>query len=113
MITFDAVSIVTTAVTLNAITSTTTTDTLVISYVELSPPLGNAVVMVQQGSVVLGVFTPNQPQRRLDVRPDGTFTSQDGAWSGTLPGWTAAVAALSLSLDGLLLGSGVVTGTAA
>ena len=69
--------------------------------------------MVQQGTVVLGVFTPNQPQRRLDVRPDGTFTSQDGAWSGTLPGWTAAVAALSLSLDGLLLGSGVVTGVAA
>ena len=113
MITLNSVSIVTTAVTLNAITSTTTTDTLVISYVELSPPLGNAVVMVQQGTVVASVFTPNQPQRRLDVSPEGSFRSQDGAWSGTLPGWAPAVAALSLSLDGLLLGSGVVSGTAA
>jgi hypothetical protein len=62
--------------------------------------------------MVNGVFTPNQPQLRVDVQSDGTFRSQDGTWSGTLPTWSAALTALASSLDGLLLSAGLVQGTA-
>jgi len=68
--------------------------------------------MLDRGTMVNNVFTPNQPRLRVDVAADGTFRSQDGQWSGTLPNWSASLAALSASLDGLLLSAGLVSGTA-
>jgi hypothetical protein len=96
----------------NSVTTTNTTDTLLISYVELGFASGSVCAMIQRGTVVNGVFTPNQPQLRVDVQSDGTFRSQDGTWQGTLPTWSAALTALASSLDGLLLSAGLVQGTA-
>ena len=111
MIKLSPASITTTTAVFNGVTSTTVTDTLVVSYVELNLPAGSVVAMLDRGTMVDGVFTPDQPRLRVDVQADGTFLSQDGAWSGTLPNWSVALKALASSLDGLLLSAGLVTGT--
>jgi hypothetical protein len=112
MITLSPASITTSTVVFNGVSSTTLTDTLLISYMELNFPTGSVTAMVQRGTMVNGVFTPNQLQLRINVNSDGTFASQDGTWSGTLPNWAATYAALLLSFENLLLSSGLVTGTA-
>ena len=113
MIKLNAASTTTNTSVFNSQTTTTVTDTLVIAYVELNLPAGSVVAMIQRGTVVNGLFTPNTSQLRIDVQSDGTFSSQDGSWSGTLPNWSASLAALSASLDGLLLSAGLVSGTQA
>jgi hypothetical protein len=112
MITLSPASITTTTAVFNEVSTVTTTDTLRVSYVELNLPAGSVVAMLDRGTMVDGVFTPNQPRLRVDVAADGTFRSNDGVWQGTLPNWSVALKALAASLDGLLLGSGLVTGTA-
>jgi hypothetical protein len=113
MITLSPASITTTTAVFNGTTLVTTTDILIVSYVELNLPAGSVVAMIDRGTMVEGVFTPNQPRLRVDVDADGTFRSQDGVWSGTLPDWSKALPALASSLDGLLLSAGLVSGTAA
>lgn len=112
MITLSPESITTSTAVFNGVTSTSVTDTLFVSYVELGFASGSVCAMIQKGTMVDGVFTPNMPQIRVDVQPDGSFLSNDGAWSGTIPNWAATLAALRAPFDGLLLGSGLVTGTA-
>jgi hypothetical protein len=112
MIKLDAASTTTNVATFNGKDTKTVTDTLVVSYVELNLPAGSVVAMLERGTMVDGVFTPDQPRLRVDVQADGTFLSQDGAWAGQLPNWPKALGALASSLDGLLLSAGLVTGTA-
>ena len=112
MIHLDAASTTTSTSVFQGTTTTTVTDTLLVSYVELGFESGSIVAMIQRGTVVDGVFTPKQPQLRVDVSADGTFRSNDGNWSGTLPNWSVALKALAASLDGLLLSAGLVSGTA-
>ena len=108
----DAAFVTTSTAVFNGVTTTTTTDVLQVSYVELGFVSGSVTAFVQKGTMVDGVFTPNMPQIRVDVSPDGTFHSSDGAWSGTIPNWAATLATLRAPFDGLLLGVGLVTGTA-
>ena len=112
MIKLDAASTTTSTSVFQGETKTTVTDTLFVSYVELGFESGSVVAMIQKGTVVDGVFTPNLPQIRVDVSPDGTFRSNDGVWLGTIPNWTATLAQLRAPFDGLLLGVGLVQGTA-
>jgi hypothetical protein len=112
MITLAAPSVTTSSSTFNGVVTTTVADTLFVSYVELGFASGTVTAMIQKGTMVEGVFTPNLPQIRVDVYSDGTFRSNDGLWSGTIPNWTATLASLRAPFDGLLLGSGLVTGTA-
>ena len=112
MIKLDASSTTTSTAVFNGVSTVTTTDTLLISYMELSFPMGSVTVMVQRGTMVNGVFTPNLSQLRINVNPDGTFASQDGTWSGTLPNWAATLKVIAGQFDGLLLSAGLVSGTA-
>ena len=113
MIQLSAPSVTTSSSTFNGVVTTTVTDTLFVSYVELGFASGSVCAMIQKGTMVAGVFTPNMPQIRVDVSPDGAFRSNDGAWTGTIPNWAATLATLRAPFDGLLLGVGLVTGTAA
>lgn len=98
--------------TFNGVSTTTVTDTLFVSYVELGFESGSVTAMIKRGTMVNGVFTENQPMLRVDVQPDGTFRSNDGVWIGTIPNWTVALAQLKAPFDGLLLSAGLVQGTA-
>jgi hypothetical protein len=112
MITLSPASITTSTAVFNGVTSTSVTDKLFVSYVELGFESGSVCAMIQKGSMVDGKFVSNLPQIRVDVASDGTFRSNDGLWAGTIPNWTATLASLRAPFDGLLLGSGLVTGTA-
>lgn len=111
MIKLSAPSTTTVTSVFNGVTSVFITDTLHVSYVELNLPAGQVSAMIQRGTMVNGVFTMTQPQLRVNINPDGTFHSQDGAWSGTLPNWSTALATIAASFDNLLLSAGLVTGT--
>ena len=95
----------------NGTTITDVTDTIFVSYIEISFANGTVTAMIQRGTMVNGVFTVNYPHLRVDVAPDGTFQSQDGLWSGTIPNWTASLSAIAAPFDGLLLSSTVTSGT--
>lgn len=47
----------------------------------------------------------------VDVHPDGSFSSRDGAWKGTVSAAPQITAGLKAAFDGFLLASGAVTGT--
>lgn len=113
MITLSPASITTETSVFNGATTVKVTDTLLITYMELSFVAGSVMAMIERGTMVNGVFTPNQPKLRVEVQPDGTFASQDGTWFGTLSNWAATYAALAVNFENLLLSSGLVTGTAA
>ena len=68
----------------NGATTTKTTDTLRISYVELGFESGSVTAFIQKGTVVDGVFTENMPKIRVDIASDGSFRSNDGNWSGKI-----------------------------
>ena len=114
MINLSPASITTTTAVLNGVSTVSTTDTLLVSYVEIGFASGSVTMVVQQGSMVgsPAVFTPNLPQIRVDVAPDGTFRSSDGKLTGTIPSWPATLAALRTPFDGLLLSNGLASGTA-
>jgi hypothetical protein len=71
MITLSPASITTTTAVFNEVSTVTTTDTLRVSYVELNLPAGSVVAMLDRGTMVDGIFTPNQPRLRVDVAADG------------------------------------------
>lgn len=108
----DAPFVTTSTVVFNGITTVNTTDTLFLSYIEISFESGTVSAFLQKGAVVNGAFVPNLPKIRVNVNPDGTFSSSDGVWSGIIPNWSATLAALAAPLDGLVVGAGLVTGTA-
>ena len=111
MIQLGANDVTSTTKVFNGTTITQTTDTLFVSYIEISFESGTVTAMIQRGTMVNGVFTVNYPQMRVDVASDGTFKSQDGLWSGTIPNWNASLSAIAAPFDGLLLSSTVASGT--
>jgi hypothetical protein len=91
---------------------TTITDTLVVRYVEISFTDGSFLAIIDQGTVINGVFTDTGAPLRVDVRADGSFTSRDGSWTGTVATLSAFIAGFKTAFDGFVLASGAVTGTA-
>jgi hypothetical protein len=90
---------------------TTITDTLVVRYVEISFTDGSFLAIIDQGTVINDVFTVTGTPLWVDVRADGSFTSRDGAWKGTVATLSTIVAGLKTAFDGFVLASGAVTGT--
>lgn len=95
----------------NGVTTTTLTDTLFVSYIEINFESGTVSAFIQKGTIVNGDFVCNLPKIRVNVNPDGTFSSSDGQWTGTIPNWSPTLAALASPLDGLVTGAGLVSGT--
>ena len=85
MITLAAPSVTTSSSTFNGVVTTAVTDTFCVSYVELGFESGSVCAMIQKGSMVDGKFASNMPQIRVDVASDGSFRSNDGLWTGTIP----------------------------
>lgn len=117
MITLATASQTTSTTVFNGVTAVNTTDTLFISYIEIGFGTGTVSAMIQKGTMVNGAFTSNLPMIRVNVNPDGSFSSNDpsgpkGGWSGTIPNWSATLAALAAPLDGLLVAAALVQGTA-
>ena len=95
----------------NGVTTTSQTDTLFVSYIEINFESGTVSAFIQKGTVVNGAFVCNLPKIRVNVNPDGTFSSSDGLWTGAIPNWSPTLAALAAPLDGLVVGAGLVAGT--
>lgn len=114
----------------NGVTSTTTTDTLRVSYAELDLIGGNVMAMVERGYVTPAVtasaegvtpvvaaapatFVATLPKLRIQLSADGKFSSTDGSWAGTIDPAVSAgfVASLRAGFEAFVLGSGAVTGT--
>lgn len=118
MIKLDPQFITTQQSTFDGSTSTTITDTLFVSNVSLDFTTGALYATIQRGTVIqfdsnTSSFQSNFPSLQLTVNPDGSFMSNDGAWSGSLGGAVAGlVAALRAQFDQFILASGGVTGTA-
>jgi hypothetical protein len=119
MITLDAKSSTTSTTVFDGVTTTTTTDTLFVSYIEIDFMSGTVSAFIQKGFVdKSGVFNPTLPKIRVNVNPDGSFSSQDpadrngGVWSGVIPNWSPTLAAIAAPFDGMVAGAGLVTGTA-
>jgi hypothetical protein len=113
MIKLDAAYIKAVTSVFDGVTSTSITDTLEVSYAEIDFVVGNVMAMVQRGTVINGVFTPNLEQLRIQLNADGTFASTDGTWVGAIPAAVAAgfVAQLTAGFQAFILGAGKVTGT--
>src|ERR1035437_6599128 len=113
MIQLDAASTTTTSSTKGSgQPATTITDTLAVRYVEITFTDGSFLAIIDQGTMINGVFTVTGAPLWVDVRADGSFTSRDGAWTGTVATLSDIIAGLKKAFDGFVLASGAVTGTA-
>jgi len=114
MITLSAASTTTIQDTFNGQVKTITTDTLFVSYAELSFASGSIMAIIQRGTMVgtPPVFVPNMSPLRVQLNADGTFASTDGTWTGATTSAPALIASLKSTLDNFVLGAGKVTGTA-
>lgn len=110
MIQLDSVSTTTATSTRNGQTLTSTTDTLVVRYVELNLVEDSILAIIDRGQVTDGKFVSTDSPLWVDVRPDGSFSSRDGAWVGNVQTAGAIVGGLKQAFDGFLLASGAVTG---
>src|ERR1035437_5090079 len=99
---------------MNGFVTNTVTDTLRVSYVEISFEAGSVMAMVQRGTMVDGKFVSNMSQLRIQLNADGSFSSQDGTWTGSVPPQVAAgfVGQLKAGFDAFILGAGRVDGKA-
>ena|ERR1035437_2661345 len=112
MIRLDAASTTTASSTRGGKTLTAVTDTLVVRYVEMNLIEGSLLAIIDRGQVVDGNFVSTDVSLWVDVRADGTFSSRDGAWTGTVSTAGTIVAGLKAAFDQFLLAGGAVTGTA-
>ena len=130
MINLDPVSITTASATMNGVVTNTVTDTLRVSYVEISFEAGSVMAMVQRGTMVAtpavdatdttpaipagSEFVENMPQLRIQLNADGSFSSTNGVWAGSVPPQVAAgfVGQLKAGFDAFILGAGKVDGKA-
>src|ERR1035441_5648710 len=114
MIHLDTASTTTASSTRGGKTVTVQTDTLVVRYVEMNLIEGSLLAIIDRGTMVgsPAVFTVTDVPLWVDVKPDGSFTSRDGAWAGTVSTAGTIVQGLKAAFDGFLLAGGVVTGTA-
>jgi hypothetical protein len=111
MIKLDAASQTTNSSTRNGQTIVAVVDTLVVRYVEMNLIAGSILAVIDRGQVVDSKFVATDVPLWVDVRADGSFTSRDGAWTGTVATAGTIVAGLKAAFDGFLLASGAVTGT--
>jgi hypothetical protein len=110
MITLDAASQTTYSSTRNGKTATETVDTLIVRYVELNLVEGSILAIIDRGTMVEGKFVTGDTSLWVDVHPDGSFSSRDGAWVGNVASAGQITAGLKAAFDGFLLASGAVTG---
>lgn len=110
MIQLGAQDVTTTTKIFNGVTNNNVTDTLFVSYIEISFESGTVTAMIKRGTVVNGAFVANIPDLRVNVSPDGSFTTPDGSWSGRIPNWVPSLAAIAAPFDNLLLSTGVISG---
>ena len=100
---------------MDGVTTSETTDTLRVSYVEIDFTLVTVMAMVERGTLEgsPSVFTPNMPTLRIQLNANGTFASTDGSWTGSIPVASAQafVATLTAVFQAFILGAGAVTGT--
>lgn len=93
------------------VVNSVTTDTLLVSNVQIDFQQGVLHADIQRGSVVGGAFVANYPPVRVKVKDDGSFISDDASWHGTLPGLAQLMNQLKSEFDQFILSSGFVTGT--
>jgi hypothetical protein len=62
-----------------------TTDTLFISEVRIDFGTGAIYATIKRGYVDKEVFRENYPALSIVVNPDGSFISNDGKYTGTVP----------------------------
>jgi hypothetical protein len=127
MISLASNSITATQSTRNGVTTTSIVDTLLVRYVEIQLAEGSILAIIDRGQMVdvpaipATDKTPEVPATKkfvatdtplwVDVRPDGTFVSRDGAWTGNVASASQITAGLKQAFDGFLMASGAVTGT--
>lgn len=113
MIKLDATFITTATTIMNGVTTTAITDTLRIAYVELDFNSGSVMALVERGTLVNSVFVPNMDRLRIQLNPDGTFSSTDGTWKGAVPPAVVQgfIAQLAGAFQSFILGAGAITGT--
>jgi hypothetical protein len=122
MITLSSQYVTTAVSTINGVATTTTTDHLKVSYIEISfDGAGSIRAKIQRGTLtypagfpsVAAVFVPNMKELWVNVNANGSFASQDGTWKGAAGSLNVAalLEGLTAALDGALLASGAVSGT--
>jgi hypothetical protein len=92
------------------VTSSTVTDTLYVQDVRLDFSTGAVYATIARGTITNGVFGSNYPSVTVTVNPDGSFISDDGKWSGTVPNIGTLIANLKTQFDQFILASGAVQG---
>jgi hypothetical protein len=112
LITLDTNSVTTASSTRGGKTTTSTMDTLVVRYVEMNLVEGSILAIIDRGQVVDGKFIATDTPLWVDVQPDGSFASRDGAWVGKVDSAPQITAGLKAAFDGFLLASGAVQGKA-
>jgi hypothetical protein len=96
--------------TFGGVTVDVLTDTLFVSNIQLGNDGQFCVAIIQRGTLAKGLFVSNMPDVRIVVSPDGSFSSDDGTWTGTIPNWPATLKQLAAPYDQLLLSTGLVQG---
>jgi hypothetical protein len=93
--------------------TTVVTDTLLVAEARIDFTSGAIYAIIRRGTMAAGQFQPNQPDLSICANPDGSVVSPDGSIAGTIAGGIAAlVASLKSQGDQMVLGAGIVTGTA-
>jgi hypothetical protein len=114
MIKLDTAFVTTDTSVIGGVQTVASTDTLRVSYVELNLIGGSVMAMVERGTLIDSVFTPNMFKLRIELHADGNFSSTDGSWKGSVPAAVVAgfVQQLRGAFEAFVLGAGAVTGTA-
>lgn len=92
------------------VVSSVITDTLYVRNVNVDFSTGSMRATVDRGIEVNGIFESNYPSLDIIVNPNGTFSSLDGTWVGSVASAPQLVAQLKTTFDGFLLASGLITG---
>jgi hypothetical protein len=113
MITLAAQDVTSTTTVFNEVPTTTITDTLYVSYVEISFSSGSVMTILQRGTTQNGTFVPILPDLRVQLNPDGTFSSTNGVWKGVTSQQPVLMATLKTVFDSFILGAGEISGVKA
>jgi hypothetical protein len=110
MIKLDPESVTTATSTRGGQTTTSTTDTLVVRYVEMNLVEGGILAIIDRGQMVGDKFVATEVPLWVDVKSDGSFASRDGIWTGKVDSAPKITAGLKDAFDDFLLASGAVSG---
>jgi hypothetical protein len=113
MIKLDAQFVTTVTTSLGGVVTESVTDTLFVQSVSLDFVSGTINALVQRGqggASGSAPFSATMDPVALTVQSNGVFTSNDGSWSGTVPGFAAFWTQLKATFDSFILASGEVTG---